>query len=199
MHPNPAFRSKDTALRDAIIEDHPFAAIFLTTPEGARVAHAPIEWADGVVRFHLANGNALTKHLDGKRALIVVQGPEAFVSARWYKDSNQVPTWNYVSYELEGLASQMEEGELLGLLERTVHQQETRISKGQPWTMDKLDDHALRGLLRGITGFAIEVDAIRETVKLAQHKPKAERDRLITGLAGEGHADLADLMGEMPE
>ena len=58
-----------------MIDEVGFAMVFMTTPAGPRVAHTPLlRGGDGLVRFHLSRGNALTKHLAGADALLVVNG-----------------------------------------------------------------------------------------------------------------------------
>ena len=114
MHPNPAFRPRQDDLAALLVREIGFAAIFAATPDGPRVAHAPVVLsADATtLQFHLARGNGLTKHLAGAPALAVVQGPDAYVSANWYADAaTAVPTWNYVAVEMEGVARKLgEEG-----------------------------------------------------------------------------------------
>ena len=98
MHPNSAFRVDDRELHETLIEQVGFGMIFADTPDGPRVAHTPIQsTGDGALHFHLVRGNALTRHLDGMTALAVINGPDAYVSPRWYADGGQVPTWNYVA------------------------------------------------------------------------------------------------------
>lgn len=195
MHPNAAFRHDDRALLEALIDEVGFGMIFATTPDGPRVAHTPLlQTGDGAVQFHLARGNALTKHLDGMNVLALVNGPDGYVSPRWYADQEQVPTWNYVALELEGRVRRMDADGLLGLLEALSARQEARISSGTPWTMDKLPPDKLRGLLGAIIGFELEVQAWRPTFKLSQNKPADERTRVVAGLEGEGSPAIAQLM-----
>ena len=200
MHPNPAFRRDDRALHEALIDQVGFGIIFLTTPDGPRVAHTPlVSTGDGAVQFHLARANALTRHLPGATALAVVNGPDAYVSSRWYDDPNKVPTWNYVAIELEGPVRQMEEEGLVGLLETLSSRHEGRIATGgEPWTMDKLTPQAMRAQLRGIVGFEMEVMAWRETVKLSQNQPADERERVAAALEAEGSLGVAELMRTLP-
>ena len=200
MHPNPAFRRDDRALHEALIDQVGFGMVFLTTPDGPRVAHTPlVSTGDGAVQFHLARANALTRHLPGATALAVVNGPDAYVSSRWYDDPNKVPTWNYVAIELEGPVRQMEEEGLVGLLETLSSRHEGRITTGgEPWTMDKLTPQAMRAQLRGIVGFEMEVMAWRETVKLSQNQPADERERVAAALEAEGSLGVAELMRTLP-
>lgn len=195
MHPNPAFRSDDRALFSALIEEAGFGMVFLTTPDGPRVAHVPLLLTDaGTLRFHLALGNALTRHLDGARALAVVNGPDGYISARWYSDPDQVPTWNYIALEMEGPVWRMDREGLHALLEQVSAHHEARVSEGTPWTMDKMARNKRDRMMDMIVGFELTVEAWRPTVKLSQNKSAEERARLIEGLKGEGKLALAALM-----
>lgn len=195
MHPNAAFRHPDRALLETLIEEIGFGMVFAQTPDGPRVAHvALLSTGDGAVQFHLSRGNALAKHLAQSTALIVVNGPDGYVSPRWYSDADQVPTWNYVALELEGRVRRMDADGTLALVSDLSDKFEARIAAGKPWTMDKLPEARLRGLLAGIVGFEMEVVAWRETVKLSQNKDSAERERLAEGLESEGSMAIAQLM-----
>jgi transcriptional regulator len=195
MHPNAAFRSDDRALMEALIDEIGFGMVFATTPDGPRVAHTPLVWTgDGAVHFHLARGNALSRHIDGMTALAVVNGPEGYVSPRWYADAEQVPTWNYIALEIEGRVRRMDQDGLSGLLETLVAREEARITEGEPWTLAKMPEAKLRPLLAGIVGFELEVQAWRPTFKLSQNKAAEERARVADGLERQGSPAIAELM-----
>jgi transcriptional regulator len=169
--------------------------IFAATPDGPRVAHTPLlSTRDGAVQFHLARGNALARHIDGMTALAVINGPDGYVSPRWYADQAQVPTWNYVVLELEGRVRRMDQDGLHALLENLSSANEARIAQGQPWTMDKMPPDKLRAMMSAIIGFEMEVQAWRPTFKLSQNKPADERARVAAGLEAEGSPAIAELM-----
>jgi len=200
MHPNPAFRlrgqpEEDRALMERLISEVGFGMIFAATPDGPRVAHTPLRsTGDGAVQFHLARGNALSRHLGGVDALAVVNGPDAYVSPRWYGDDpSQVPTWNYVALELEGPVRHMEEDGLVDLLEALSAREEARLPD-PAWTMDKLEDDLRRRMLSAIVGFEMEVRAWRPTVKLSQNKNEAQRAGVIAGLEENGARAMAAMM-----
>jgi transcriptional regulator len=197
MHPNLAFRHADRALHETMIEEIGFGMVFAQTPDGPRVAHVPLLWTgDGAVQFHLARGNALTRHLDGLTVLAVINGPDGYVSPRWYNDGggDQVPTWNYVALELEGRVQRMDADGLLGQLAALSERHEERVSEGTPWTMAKLSETRLRGLVGAIVGFELEILAWRETVKLSQNKSAEDRMRVANGLEAEGSPAIAQLI-----
>lgn len=195
MHPNPAFRSEDRGLIEAIIDEVGFGMIFAAVPDGPRLAHIPLLLTgDGALQFHLARGNSLVRHLDGGTAVAVVTGPNGYVSPRWYEDDQQVPTWNYVSIEVEGRVRRMDQDGLVGCLESLTVRHEARVGAGKSWTMDKLTEENRRRLLAAIVGFEMEIQAWRPTIKLSQNKPAEERARLAAGLEAEGSVAIAQLM-----
>ncbi len=199
MHPNPAFRqqaatSDERALYASLIGEVGFGMVFLTTPDGPRVAHTPLLLRDsGVLAFHLARGNALTRHLDGATALVVINGPDGYVSPRWYQDADQVPTWNYLALECEGPVRRLDHDGLVDILTELSAQHEARLG-GKPWTMDKVSASAMARLTGAIVGFELDVWAWRPTFKLSQNKRGEERARVIEGLESSGSAAVAALM-----
>ena len=200
MHPNASFRhgaraDVGRALLETMIAEIGFGMVFAQTPDGPRVAHVPLlAPRPGIVQFHLARGNALTRHLNGMTVLVVINGPDGYVSPRWYADPEQVPTWNYVALELEGRVRQLDATELLAQITALSDQHEARVATGIPWTMDKLPEAKSRALQSAIVGFEIEVLAWRETLKLSQNKSADERERVVSGLERAGAAGIAALM-----
>jgi len=194
MHPNSAFRHDDPALRAQMIDEIGFGMVFLTTPDGPRVAHTPLVLqADGKIAFHLARGNALTRHLTNATALIVINGPDGYITPRWYADPAQVPTWNYVALECEGTVAGLDRDGLLGLLTALSTRHEAQI-EGEPWTMDKVPPAALSRLLDAIVGFEMDVTAWRPTFKLSQNKSGEDRARVVAGLDATGSSAIAARM-----
>lgn len=199
MHPNPAYRNGTRALHEMVIEQVGFGMIFAETPDGPRVAHTPfVSTKDGAVQFHLSRANALTKHLAGTTALAVINGPDAYVSARWHADRNSVPTWNFVALELEGRVRQMEPEGTLAMLETLSLRHEAHTSGGTPWSMRELTPDREKRLLAGIAGFEMEVREWRDTVKLSQDDGAEDRSTMIAGLEENGESMMANLMQNPP-
>lgn len=194
MHPNPLFRTEDRALMEALIDEIGFGMVFLGTPDGPRVAHTPLlSTGDGAVQFHLSRANALTRHLDDANALVAVNGPDGYISPRWYADRDTVPTWDYVALELEGRVRRMGEEGLEALLHTFIEKHESRLS-GEPWRAEETSEARWTALLRGIVGFELEVLAWRPTIKLSQKKTPEEREIIAAGLETSGSPGLAQLM-----
>ncbi len=197
MHPNPLFRSEDHALLEALIDEIGFGMVFHSTPDGPRVAHTPLLSTGAAVQFHLARANALTRHLDGQTALIVVNGPDGYVSPRWYADRATVPTWDYVALELEGRVRRMDADGLDTLLYALIEKHEGRLA-GAPWLAEETPPDMWRKLASAIAGFEMEVLAWRPTIKLSQKKSATERETIAAGLESSGSPALAQLMRTIP-
>lgn len=205
MHPNSAFRwpkspndhdeADERAALEAMIADIGFGMIFASTPDGPRVAHVPVfSTGDGALQFHLARGNALTKHVAKGKALCVINGPDAYISPDWYEMDDQVPTWNYVALELEGPVRKMAREGLIALLDDVTGHHESRLSPKTPWHRDKMDQDKFEKMLGAIVGFEMEIEAWRPTVKLGQNKPEEARLKAADALEQTGRRAIAHMM-----
>ena len=196
MHPDPAFRDDDAALdRVAAIG---FAHIAVVTPAGLMMIHVPVTRHGGDLRFHVARRNRACPHLDGAAALLSVSPLNGYISPNWYADpGDQVPTWNYVSIEVEGTVRRLDEEDLVDQLDRLAALHEPRVNPAAPWTRAKMNDARFRAMLRGIAGYELHPIAIRGTRKLSQNKSAADRTGVIGGLLASGNTALAAAMDEI--
>ncbi|MET1755602.1 FMN-binding negative transcriptional regulator [Novosphingobium sp. RD2P27] len=186
------------SLCEALVKDVGFGMIFAGTPEGPRVVHAPVLWTDdGAVQFHVARRNAIAPHLPGATALCVINGPDAYVSPRWYSKPAQVPTWNYVSVELEGYVRELDEDGLRRQLATLIATHEARLSNGTPSTFDQVPADDVNAMIAEIVGFELEVREWRPTFKLSQNKSGQERERVARGLEEAGATGVARLMRDL--
>ena len=191
MHPNPAFRPDASALLDRAAA-RGFAHLFAATPAGPMVAHVPLTRHGDELWFHVARANRLHPHLDGATVLASVAGADGYITPNWYaRPANQVPTWNYVTIEIDGVARALSEADLRVQLDALADRHEPRPD---PWTLAKTDPAAVAAMLRAIQGFAIEVTAVRGTDKLSQNKGVEDRARVVAGLRAQGNAALAEAM-----
>lgn len=200
-HPNTIFRPKGDdaekrSMAEAVVREIGFAKLFLTTPDGPRVAHVPLLLTDdGVAQFHVSRGNALAKYLAGANALLLVDGPHGYVSPDWYgSGGGEVPTWNYISVEMEGPVRKMDDDGLHALLDDLSAVYEAALSPKKPWTRAKMDPAYYDKLFSAIHGFEMEIRAWRPTFKLSQNKPDEQRDRVIDELEKSGQRAIAHMM-----
>jgi len=196
MHPNKAFRFENDAVMLDWAVARGFAHILAATAEGPIVAHAPIVPAgEDAVRFHLARSNRIVPLLEGARVVLSIAGPDGYITPNWYADPvQQVPTWNYVAVEIEGVARAIDEDGLVALLDRLAEIHEPRVAPENPWTRAKMEDARFHAMLRAIIGFEVTVEAVRGTRKIGQNKSGEDRDGTIRGLTSSGNAALAEMM-----
>ncbi|MDO9488448.1 MAG: FMN-binding negative transcriptional regulator [Sphingomonadaceae bacterium] len=200
MHPNRAFHSSDRAAMLGFVAEVAFAHIFAMTPNGPRVAHAPVlVTPQGHLRFHLARSNALARYLDGAAAVASLAGPDAYISPDWYGSADQVPTWNYLAVEVEGPVRRLEESDLVALLDGLSAGQEARLQPKPAWTRAKMTPGRFDAMLPAIHAFELSVETLRGTEKMGQNKSAAEMAGAAAGLDAAGHGDVAALMRRYAE
>ncbi len=195
VHPDRQFRWEDREAMRAFVADRRFGALFAETPGGPAVAHVPVVWLDvDRIGFHLSRGNRLSPHLDGRRALFLVDGPHGYVSPDWYGLEDQVPTWNYVAVELEGTVTAMDADGLPALIDALSRDSEDRLAPKPAWTRDKMREGLFETMMGAITGYDMRVTQWRGTRKLGQNKPLAARMAAADGLEAAGDRAIAALM-----
>src|SRR5688572_13149488 len=82
------------------------------TPGGLDANHIPFVLhtepaPNGTLHGHVARANPVWReHEPGAEALVIFQGPDAYISPAWYPSTAQtgktVPTWNYVAAHAHG-------------------------------------------------------------------------------------------------
>jgi transcriptional regulator len=193
MHPNPKFKMDDAAALRATVLEIGVAHLFAMTPDGPMVAHAPVTpTPEGNFRFHLARGNRIAAHLDGAAVLASAMGPNGYISPDWYAEPhNQVPTWNYVSVEIEGVCAELDQEALRHQVDALSALHEARLLPKLPWTMAKVDDEHLDRMLAALRCFELRVADIRGNRKLSQNKSDADRAGVVAAI---GDTDLSRAM-----
>lgn len=201
MYTPRAFAETDLALLDGLIAADPFVLLVTGDPEGAPFAsHLPVLYRrDGgtvLIEGHWAKPNPQARH--GGPALLIVQGPHAYVSAGWYPDKEQaarVPTWNYAAAHLTGRLETYEDTDALAdLVLRTSEHFEARA--GGDWRFDP-HEQRFRIQLRGIVGFRFVPERIELKFKLNQNHPASNRQAVAAALGRDddpGARAIAALM-----
>ena len=191
MHPNKVFDWTDRAEMLRFVGDRAFAHIFTAGPGGLFVVHAPVLVTDdGKIWFHVARRNRIAGHLADRPLLISLSGREGYQSANWYASDDQVPTWHYETVEIEGVARQLSDNELVSLLDDLSNLHEGRTSPENPWTRGKMTPGKFEAMLRAIVGFEVDPTEVRGTRKFNQHKEADDLAATILGQQGAGREDI---------
>ena len=139
------------------------------------------ETGGSLLRFHLANANALTPHLDGEPLLASIGGPGSYISPNWYADPvAHVPTWNYRTVEIEGVVTKLGWDDLGDLLDLSAATFEPRV--GENWTMDKMAPARRDAMMGAITAFELAPSVIRTTDKHSQNRNEADARGVVAAL-----------------
>lgn len=161
----------------------------------------PILWEGDTVIAHLARANPHWQQMDdGAPALLVVTGPEAYISPSWYPSKAEhgrvVPTWNYSAVHLRGRVHVHDDvGWLRTAVDDLVERHEGH--RAHPWRTTDAPETYVSGQLRAIVGLEITVERVEAKAKLSQNRSAADQAGVIRGLAEEhspGAAAVADAM-----
>ena len=192
MHPNPAFREDDQARALVTARERGFGVLTAAGPAGTSggvlASHVPFVLDATTVAAHLSRGGALARHLRQRptQALLIVSGPDAYISPDWYGVDDQVPTWNYVAVHLRGTLRLLPDEALGPHLERLAAEHEARLAK-RPWTIDKMTPGLPERMMRQIVPIEMTVATVEATFKLNQNKADAARLAAADAVEGAGY------------
>ena len=181
------FHTNDTAQMHAFMRAHNFATL-VTQHDGEPFAsHLPFildaeHGAHGRLLAHLARPNPQWRDLAaGQTALVIFQGPHAYITPSWYSAELSVPTWNYATVHAYGAARIVDDrDELYEMLKSLVGMHEAGFD--QPWPMNLPDDY-MNNMMRGVVGFEIVIARLEGKLKLSQNRSAEDRRRVADELA----------------
>jgi transcriptional regulator len=181
-----------------------FGTLIASDEGGPRGSHVPfvIRREEGrvLVEVHLTARNPLCDLADGsRRFLLVVTGPDAYVSNDWYVTPDQVSTWLYEAVHLSGVAARRDPGANRGHGDRLLAENEGRLAPKRPWELDDMEPAKREAMLRAITVLDIPVDRIEGQSKLNQHKPDRDHVAVADRLANAGTTAARELARRMRE
>jgi transcriptional regulator len=191
-YPGPAFREeRDDVLHTAIRGLH-FGLLVTRNADGFATSYLPWELdaargPHGILVGHIARHNPQWQVPEGGAdALVVLQGPHAYVSPSWYPgkrdDPRQVPTWDYLAVEARGrLTAFDDEARLHDLLTRLVDRNEAQ--REHRWRISDAPDDYVRAQMRHIVGIELQIETLVGRYKLSQNRNAVDREGARAGLA----------------
>ncbi len=155
----------------------------------------PILWEGDRIIAHFARANEHWKRIaEGSTGLVVVYGPEAYVTPSWYaakaEHGKVVPTWNYSAVQLRGPVSVHDD---VDWLRNTVTRLTDRheVDRGHPWAVTDAPEKYVAGQLRAIVGVELVVEQVDAKAKWSQNRSDADRAGVVAGYDAEGREDAA--------
>ena len=143
------------------------------------------------LRGHVARNNEQWRREPIDEALVVVHGPDAYITPNWYASKAEhgrvVPTWNYLTAHVYGeLRTHDDPAWLDALVRRLTDLHESR--EPAPWSVDDAPAAFVGGQLRAIVGVEVVISRIEAKVKMSQNRPAEDVDGVVAGLEARGDA-----------
>jgi transcriptional regulator len=157
----------------------------------------PMVGESGSIQGHVARNNDLWRRQPVGEALVIVHGPNAYVSPSWYPSKAEhgrvVPTWNYLTAHVYGHLVVHDDERWVGdLVRRLTDRHES--GRERPWRVDDAPEAFIAGQLRAIVGVEVVISRVEAKAKMSQNRPASDIDGVVTGLQAAGTRDVADLV-----
>jgi transcriptional regulator len=206
----PAHFAPDAALVDELLRNHGAADLVTVTEQGLVATMLPFIYVPpgeagtvgprsagqhGALHGHLARNNDQWKLDATGESLVIVRGPDAYITPGWYASKVEhgrvVPTWNYVTAHVYGrLVVHDDPVWTEDLVRRLTTKHEAY--RDRPWSVDDAPRAFIEGQLRAIVGIELEITRIEAKAKLSQNRPAADVEGVIAGLRERGDKESAD-------
>ena len=189
------FAADDEAVRD-LLTYHGAADLVTLTDQGLVATLLPFvfdpdDGPQGALLGHVARSNDQWRQQSRGEALVIVRGPDAYVSPSWYPSKAEhgrvVPTWNYTTAHVHGEVEWHDDVTWVeDLVRRLTAKHEGALGSEQPWTMEDAPRAFLEGQLGAIVGVRVEIVRMEAKIKMSQNRPEADVLGVVAGLAARG-------------
>lgn len=187
------FRADEAAVGD-LLANFGAADLITRTAEGLVATLLPFIFDPaagdhGALLGHVARSNDQWRRPALEPALVIVRGPDAYISPSWYASKIEhgrvVPTWNYVTAHVYGELVVHDDVKWVEALVRHLTERHEAASE-RPWSVDDAPPPFIAGQLRAIVGVEVVISRIEAKFKLSQNRPAADVDGVIDGLTARG-------------
>ena len=143
-----------------------------------------------IIDMHMAFNNPQWSDFLDEEALVIFTGPHAYISPRWYEETERVPTWNYTAVHAYGVPQKIDDP-------KAKHASQRRLVEfmDPEWLpkFDALPDKYVQMMLDGIVNFRVPVTRIETRWKLSQNRSRREMELIAAELDKLGNKELAEL------
>lgn len=188
------FRTDDLPEIHAAMRATRLANLVTSGPGGLVATPLPMlldaeEGEFGTLYAHVARANTQWRSGAGQEALVIFDGPDAYVSPSWYATKQEhgkvVPTWNYVAVHAYGPVEFTEDPDELRRLV-TLLTERHEGARAQPWSVDDAPARFIEAQLRGIVGVRLPITRLEGKHKLSQNRSTEDRAGVKAGLLADG-------------
>lgn len=202
-YPSPAFREDRSEVLHPALRALHFGLLVTQADSGFQTSYLP--WmldadlgAHGTLVGHLARYNPQWQTpVTGAPALVVFQGPHAYLSPAWYPgkqdDPRQVPTWDYLTIEARGTLTAFDDDDRLYALLLALTERNEAAHKAPRWHVSDAPDDYVRREMRHIVGIELAIDSLIGRYKLSQNRDRADQEGARAALADSGIQRERDL------
>lgn len=196
----PAHFALDESAVQELLTRHGAADLVTATPSGLLATLLPFVYDPsvgerGALLGHLARNNDQWRAEVLGEALVIVRGPDAYISPSWYASKAEhgrvVPTWNYLTAHVYGRLVVHDDPAWVDALVRRLTDQHEAASP-RPWSVDDAPDAYVAGQLRAVVGVELLITRVEAKAKLSQNRPAADIDGVVAGLTARGDVTSAD-------
>lgn len=190
MYVHPAFKTEEKSALDYAAA-RGFGAVVAVDNGRPVSSHVPFLLRPGPagvrLEFHVARANPLHEVIArSPEVMMIVWGPDAYISPDWYVSPDQVPTWNYVGVHMNGRATVLGPDATHAHVEALSHEFEGWLAPKKPWSTAKMPEKKRDAMLRAIAAIEVAVDSIEASWKLGQHKTTADQYEIARMLEWRG-------------
>jgi transcriptional regulator len=200
------FKPDDEQVRD-LLRNAGAANLITSTSEGLVATMLPLVYDEGASRPGLGAWGALLGHVARNNAqwrlpalgeaLVIVQGPDAYISPGWYATKREhgrvVPTWNYITAHVHGRLVIHDDPAWVEANVRRLTAQHEGV-RAEPWSVDDAPAAYVAGQLKAIVGIEIIIDRVEGKDKLSQNRSDADIAGVIDGLEARGERGVSAAM-----
>lgn len=198
-----AFKTSDLRELDRLAAYSAFATLISQVDGAPFASHLPVLYhratgEAGEVRLsgHWARANPQWRQIEGQRALLILHGPHAYISPRWYLEPEKnVPTWNYAVAHVYGQVRVTQDTDELARIV-TMLSEQYEAGARTPWRFQDAGE-AGKTRLKAIVGFELVAQEIQLKLKLGQNHAAGNARAAIEGLRGEGTGESAEVAAWM--
>jgi transcriptional regulator len=190
---------------EALLSNLGAADLVTVTAKGMLASMLPFIYEPAGSRDGIGEAGALVGHVARKNqhwrepaigeALVIVHGPDAYVTPAWYPTTREhgrvVPTWNYITAHLHGRLVVHDDAAWVEALVRRLTERH-EVGLREPWSVDDAPPDYLAQQLRAIVGIEVLVDRIEAKFKLSQNRSAEDVEGVIAGFEELEDAAMAN-------
>ncbi|MEV0665687.1 FMN-binding negative transcriptional regulator [Actinomadura luteofluorescens] len=196
----PAHFSADDAEVRELLAGCGAADLVTASPRGLVATYLPVLYdpavgEHGAVLAHVARNNDQWREPASGESLLIVHGPDAYVSPSWYASKAEhgrvVPTWNYLTAHVYGRLIVHDDPAWVESMVRRLTERHEQ-GRAPAWAVDDAPPAFVAGQLRAIVGLELRVTRVEAKAKMSQNRPEADIAGVVAGYRAQGDATMAN-------